>query len=500
MIIRKKPLNKMVQTNDQDMVDSSHSASMPKSSNASKLFTPRSVYSHPTLHNATSDSKNIESISRKDNSPLSPPHVVKSFFMPTNSKDASVQVGEPPLHSEQTKRQVAKVPPFPVSSPAAKPVARVSPQPQNISPPVHQTPVVNAVEEKAKVKDKIEVKSPEVEQKIPPRSPLPISSAFTLTIATTTVTPPIHSTAKTTAVVATTTSSTTLKTSPTTKIFPPESCSPQLPTSSDIPLVSEQANTNSSVTVSDTVATTTDGEMMTMKKKKKKKKKHHSTAEQSGQEDGIDVEHKKKKKKKRKEHKENDTSDEPKKKKKKKVKQEGDNNIGTWVEKEATPVESLANNLPLKPSPPLSPTISAPLSHDLPDKADKVIKENIKQKPTTPLPSKREPSLPRDTPADNSKNIEEAKVEIENKLRPFLLSYFSSGGSDCSSPTAEERELDDVHNNTITTFSTTTTSDDVFAKEQATKGVVMLIVICLFVYLFICCCFLLCGDPNSVNY
>ena len=58
MIIRKKPLNKMVQTNDQDMVDNSISASMPKLSNASKLFTPHSVYSHPTLHSTTS--KNIE--------------------------------------------------------------------------------------------------------------------------------------------------------------------------------------------------------------------------------------------------------------------------------------------------------------------------------------------------------------------------------------------------------------------------------------------------------
>ena len=491
----------MVQTNDEDMVDSSNSASMPKPSNASKLFTPRSVYSHPTLHNATSDSKNIESISKKSNSPLSPPRMVKnlSFFIPTSSKDASVQVGEPPLHSEQMKRQVAKVPPFSTSSPATKPMARVSPQPQNISPSVHQVPVMSAVEEKAKVKDKIEAKNPEVEQNNPLQSPPPISSAVAPTIATTTVTSPIHNTAKTTAVAATTTtmSSSTLKTSPTTKFFPPESCSPQLPTSSDIPLASEQANTNSSVAVSDTAATTTDGEMMTIKRKKKKKKKHHSAAEHSGQEDGIDIEHKKKKKKKRKEHKEHDTSDEPKKKKKKKVKQEDDNNLGTWVEKEATPVESLASSLPLKSPPPPSPTIFTPLSHDLQDNTNKqVVKENVKQEPTTPLPSKHELSLPRDTPAASLQNIEEAEVEVENKLRPFLLSYFSSSGSDCGSPTTEERELDDVHNNAITTPSATIISDDVFAKEQAAKGIIMLIVVYLFVYML----FFLCSDHNSVCY
>ena len=490
MIIRKKPLNKMVQTNDEDMVDSSNSASMPKSSNASKLFTPRSVYSHPTLHNATSDNKNIESISRKSNSPLSPPHMVKnlSFFIPTSSKDASVQVGEPPLHSEQMKRQVAKVPPFSTSSPATKPMARVSPQPQNTSPSVHQAPVVSAVEEKAKVKDKIEAKSPEVEQKNPLRSPPPISSAVAPTIATTTVTSPIHNTAKTIAVAAATTtmSSSTLKTSPTTKFFPPESCSPQLPTSSDIPLASEQANTNSSVAVSDTAATTTDGEMTTIKRKKKKKKKHHSAAEHSGQEDGTDIEHKKKKKKKRKEHKEHDTSDEPKKKKKKKVKQEDDNNLGTWIEKEATPVESLANSLPLKSPPPPSPTISTPLSHDLQDSINKqVVKENVKQEPNIPLPSKREPSLPKDTPAASLQSIEEAEVEVENKLRPFLLSYFSSSGSDCGSPTAEERELDDIHSNAIITPSATIISDDVFAKEQATKGTHCSLLVCLYVVFFV---------------
>ena len=463
----------MVQTNDQDTVDDNNNA-VSKSSNT--LFTPRSVYSHATIPNVTPDSKKLESVSRKSNSPLSPPHLVKNlnFFMPTNSKDAGVQVGNPPVHSEQMKRQVAKVMPFPVSPPTTKPVARVSPQPQNISPPVQQTPAVNVVEEKAKNKDKIEAESPEAERHIPLKSPPPISSSITPTVTTTTVGSPsnnITNAASTRA--ATATSSTPpLKTSPVTKSFPPKSCSPQLPTSSDAPLASEQANTNSTVSASDTAATTTDGE--TVKIKKKKKKKHHSTAEHSGQE-GVGVEHKKKKKKKqKKEHKEHDNSDEPRKKKKK-VKHA--DKEGIWIEKDTTPVAVSAKKSPLKSPVPPSPTVSTPISHDPKDTADEqVAKESVKQEPIidTPLPSKRKPSLPGNSPIP-SQNNEEAEVEIENKLRPFLLSYYSSSGSDCSSPTIEERELDDLHKAITTPPSTTTTAtDDVFTKEQCTNGMVLL--------------------------
>ena len=474
VIIRKKPLNKMVQTNDHDTVDdNSDAVSMTKSSNSSTLFTPRSVYSHTTIPNVTPDSKKLDSISRKSNSPLSPPHMVKnlSFFIPTSSKDASVQVGDPP---EQMKK-IAKVMPFPVSPPATKPVARVSPQPQNISPPVLPTPSMKVVEEKAKNKDKIEAKSPEAERHAPLKSPPPISSVITPTVAATSPSNNITNSASTRA--ATATSSTPpLKTSPVTKSFPSKSCSPQLPISSDTPLVSEQANTNSTVSASDTGATTTDGE--TVRIKKKKKKKHHSTAEHSGQEGGG-VEHKKKKKKKqKKEHKEHDNGDEPRKKKKK-VKHA--DKEGVWIEKEATPVATSAKKSPLKSPVPPSPTVTTPISHDPKDTTDEqVAKESVKEEPIidTPLPSKRRPSLPGDTPVP-SQNNEETKIEIENKLRPFLLSYYSSSGSDCSSPTIEERELDD--HKTITTSpsttatATTTTTDDVFTKEQCTKGMVMVL-------------------------
>ena len=486
MIIRKKPLNKMVQTNDHDTVDdNSDAVSMPKSSNTSTLFTPRSVYSHATIPNVTADSKNLESVSRKSNSPLSPPHMVKNlnFFIPTSSRDASVQVGDPPVLSE--KRQIAKVMPFPVSPPTTKPVARVSPQPQNISPPV---PAVNLVEEKAKNKDKIEAKSPEAERQTPLKSPPPISSVITPTTTVTSSSNNITTKVTPARAAAATMSTTPIKTSPTTKSFPSKSCSPQLPTSSDVPLASEQANTNSTVPASDTAATTTDAE--TMRIKKKKKKKHHSTVEHSGQEDGVGVEHKKKKKKKqKKEHKEHDASDEPKKKKKKKKVKLADKE-GVWVEKQTTPVVASAKRSPLKSPPPPSPTVFTPISHDPKGKADEqVAKESIKQEPVidTPLSSKRRPSLPRDSPTP-SQNNEEPEVEIENKLRPFLLSYYSSSGSDCNSPTVEERELDDLHK-TITT-PTAATTDDVFTKEQSTKGMIFNVVYLLLIFyclhVFVC--------------
>ena len=368
----------------------------------------------------------------------------------------------PPVPSE--KRQIAKVMPFPVSPPATKPVARVSPQPQNISPPV---PAMNIVEEKAKNKDKIEAKSPEAERQTPLKSPPPISSVIT---PTTTVTSSSNNITKVTparAAAAATSSTTPIKTSPTTKSFPSKSCSPQLPTSSDVPLASDQANTNSTVSTSDTAATTTDGETMRINKKKKK---HHSTVEHSGQEDGVGVEYKKKKKKKqKKEHKEHDASDEPKKKKKKVKLADKE---GVWVEKQTTPVVGSAKRSPLKSPPPPSPTVFTPISHDPKDKAgEQVAKESIKQEPVidTPLSSKCRPSLPRDSPTPLQNN-EEPKVEIENKLRPFLLSYYSSSGSDCNSPTVKERELDDLHK-TITTPNAATT-DDVFTKEQSTKGMI----------------------------
>ena len=462
----------MVQTVDHNMVnDSSDNISMPKSSSASKLFTPRSVYSHAAMPN---DSKTIESVSRKSKSPLSPPPGVKgntlNYFMPASSRDAGVQVGESPVQSEQMKRQIAKVTPFPVSPPTSKPVARVSPQPQSISPPVQQTPVVSVVEEKAKSRDKIEAKTPEADRWTPLKSPPPISSIVTPTVATTTMTSAnstVTNVTPTKTSVATTATTPTLKSSPTTKNFPPASCPAQLAKASGTPLVTEHSVTSSALSTSDT-AVTTDGEAVTAVKKKKKK--HHSTTEHSGQEDGVGVEHKKKKKKKKKEHKEHDPNEEPKKKKKK-IKHASKERV--WTEKEAMPVTAAVKS-PLKsPPPPLpvSPTVPTSSSHDLKDNKidEKLPEETVKQEPT-PVPCKREPSLPRESPAI-SQSIKKAKVEIENKLRPFLLSYYSSSGSDCSSPTMEDIELDDVQKPLpAPTAASTTVNDDVFTKEQTTKG------------------------------
>lgn len=469
----------MVQTVDHDAVDDgSDTISVSKSSSAPTLFKPRSVYSHATLPSANTDSKNHEPVSRKSNSPLSPPAVVKnSFFMPTSSRDASVQVGQPPLPSDQMRRQIAKVTPFPVSPPATKPVARVSPQPQNISPPVQQPPMVSVVEEKAKNKDKIEAKSPEAERWTPLKSPPPISSIITPTVTTTTITSASNTVtnvipAAKTSVTAAAATSPTLKTSPITKTFPSPSCSVKLPIPSNTPLAAEQPNTTSGVSTSDTVVTT-DGEMVTTTIKKKKKKKHHSTAEHSGQEDGAGAEHKKKKKKKqKKEHKEHDPNDEPRKKKKKVKHSSKDSTKDfskerVWVEKEATPVMASATKSPLKSPPTASPTVPTTSSHDPVDKIDEQVPEvSTKQEPT-PLPVKREPSLPRESPA-TLQSIKEPEVEIENKLRPFLLSYYSSSGSDCSSPTVEDRELDDLQKAIPT--PTAATPDDVFTKEQSTRG------------------------------
>lgn len=473
VIIRKKPLNKMVQTVDHSTVnDSSDNISMPKSSSTSKLFTPRSVYSHATT--MPNDSKNLESVSRKSKSPLSPPPGVKgnlfNYFMPASSRDAGVQVGESPVQSEQMKRQIAKVIPFPVSPPTSKPVARVSPQPQSISPPVQQTPAVSVVEEKAKSRDKMEAKTPEGDRWTPLKSPPAISSIVTPTIATTTVTSASNTVTNVTPTktsVASTATTPTLKSSPTTKTFPPASCPVQLAkASSGTPLVTERSVTSSALSTSDT-AVTTDSEAVPAVKKKKKKK-HHSTTEHSGQEDGVGVEHKKKKKKKKKEHKEHDPNEEPKKKKKK-VKHASKERV--WIEKEATPVTTPVKS-PLKsPLPPVSPTVPTSLSHDLKDNKvdEKLPEEPIKQEPT-PLPCKREPSLPRESPAVSQKT-KKAEVEIENKLRPFLLSYYSSSGSDCSSPTMEEdRTLDDVQKPSPVPTAASTPADDVFTKEQTIEG------------------------------
>ena len=470
VIIRKKPLSKMVQSMD---LNSSDNISMPKSSSSSTLFTPHSVYSHTTMPTVNTDSKNLESASRKSRSPLSPPPVGKgnilNYFIPASSRDASVQVGEPPVQSEQSKRQIAKVTPFPVSPPTTKPVARVSPQPQSISPPVQQTPVMSVVEEKAKNKDKIEAKSPEAERWTPLKSPPPISSVNTPTVATTTVTSASNTVTNVTPTKASVTTTSTLKSSPTTKTFSSASCPAQIPLASNTPLATEHLVTSSAISTSDTTVGT-DGEGVTAVKKKKKKK-HHSTTEYSGQEDGVGVEHKKKKKKK-KEHREHEPNEEPKKKKKK-VKHSSKERV--WKEKEGMPATTAIKS-PLKSPPPLvSPTVPTSLSHGLKDnKVDEKLPEvTVKQEPT-PLPSKREPSLPREKPTVSQKK-EKAEVKIENKLRPFLLSYFSSSGSECSSPTMEEdRELDDLQTPTPTPTAAATTADDVFTKEQAIKGNQML--------------------------
>lgn len=486
LIIRKKPINKMVQTVDHSAVDNgSNAMSIPKSSSPSTLFTPRSVYSHATLPNVNVDSKKLEPASRKNSSPLSSPPIAKTtlnFFIPTNSRDASVQVGEPP---EQLRRQIAKVTPFPVSPPAVKPVARVSPQPQNMSPPIQKPPVMSVAEEKAYNKDKIEAKSPEAEWRTPLKSPPVISSVGTPAISTTTITSASNSVTNITPTkaspLATATAPSTLKTSPTTKTFPSTSCSAQLPIPSNVSLATEQlANTISTMSVSDT-AVTTSGEIMTATTtavKKKKKKKHHSTAEHSGQEDGGGIEHKKKKKKQKKEHKDRDSNDEPKKKKKK-VKHPIKEAV--WIEKKATLDTASAIKSPLKSPPPASPAVPTASSHDPKNKINKqMAEEKVKQEPIPlpskceplplkhePLPLKREPSLPKDNPVA-SQNTEEAEVEIENKLRPFLLSYYSSSGSDCSSPTLEDRELDDPLKTLPTT--TITNTDDVFTKERSIQG------------------------------
>ena len=79
----------MVQTVDHDAVEtnSNSTTSLPKSSNTSTIFTPRSVHSHTTMPTVTADSKKLENVSRKSNSPLSPPPVMKNsifnYFIPT---------------------------------------------------------------------------------------------------------------------------------------------------------------------------------------------------------------------------------------------------------------------------------------------------------------------------------------------------------------------------------------------------------------------------------
>ena len=501
MIIRKRPINKMVPADINMDDEAATPPSLPKtSSNSSALFKPRSVYTAKPSASVPPQEDKLESVTQKNNSPVSPSQPVMKnksildYLVLTNSKDASVQVGQSSAPSEQLKK-VAKVTPITISPPASKPVARVSPHPQNVSPP-HQPTLVNTTEDiKAKgnsprnvIKDNWKAMSPPVEPRrsVPQEStPIPV--------------PPINST---TTVMSPTSSSITnvlptMATSPTPVVASPTAMrspkiehspvithspvpvhspspvvspqvptfSPQLPMASSMPFNKERTSVVSSTAVSGTPGTpATDSELFKSEKKKRKKKKHHhSQTEESSQDDNASEQKVKKKKLKKLRKEQRDSSEEQKKKKKAKF--SSFSTEGVWVEREISPIPK-ATTAPAKiltPPPQRAPptNVVSPTVHSIPVIINSKISEPVKEHVQN-IPCSKEPKSPKHK--THSKVVKNKKVsladEVENKLRPFLLSYYSSSESTCSSPTMEEPEPVD---NKILTPSI----DDVFSKEQA---------------------------------
>jgi len=481
-------------------------SSLPKtSSNSSTLFKPRSVYTStkPSASVPPQDDK-LESNAKKSSSPVSPSQSVMKnksildYLVLTTSKDASVQVGQSSAPSEQLKK-VAKVTPMTISPPASKPIARVSPHPQNVSPS-HQPTLVNTTEDvKTKgnsprniIKDNWKTMSPPADPRrsVPQEStPIPVSP---ITSTTTVMSPTCSNITNVLPTMATSpipvvSSPTTIRSpkmehspvitrspvplhSPSPVVSPQiPTFSPQLPMASSIPFNKEHSSAVSSTAIGATPGTpATDSELIKSEKKKHKKKKHHhSQPEESNQNDNVG-EQKLKKKKLKKLHKEQRDSSEEQKKKRK-AKYSSSSTEGIWVEREISPITQAAVVAPTKllsPPPQRAPPTNAfsPTVQSIPATIKSKISEPDEEHIQN-IPCSKEPKSPKNKTHAKKvvKKKKKASVsdEVENKLRPFLLSYYSSSDSTCSSPTMDE--LEPVSNKNLIP-----SIDDVFSKEQTT--------------------------------
>jgi len=470
--------------------------SLPKmSSNSSTLFKPRSVYTaKPSAAVPPQDDK-LESVTRKSSSPVSPSQPVMKnksildFLVLTNSKDASVQVGESSAPPEQLKK-VAKVTPITKSPPASKPIARVSPHPQKISSPPQPTLLNTAEEIKAKgnsprnaVNDSWKAMSPPVEPRrlvpqdstpitVPPTTPAAAKSSTCSSVPN--VLPTMA--ASPTPVVAspTATRSPKLEHSPVITHSPAPIHSPSPVVSPQVPTFSPQLpkasgmlfNTEHSSTMSSVGGTpATDCELVkTEKKKHKKKKRHHSQTEESSQDDNVSEQKLKKKKLKKIRKEQRDSSEEWRKKKK--AKYSSSNIEGIWVEKEIspTPKAAIAPTKVLSSPPQRAPptNVVSPAVRSIPVVVNSTISEPVEEHVQI-IPCSKEPKSPKHK--THSKVVKRKKVssaeEAENKLRPFLLSYYSSSDSACSSPPNMEGEPEPDDTKVLPP-----STDDVFFKEQ----------------------------------
>jgi len=472
---------------------------LPKtSSNSSTLFKPRSVYTAKPSASVPPQEDKLESVTRKSSSPVSPSQPVlrnKSildYLVLTTSKDASVQVGQSSAPSEQLKK-VAKVTPMTISPPASKPVARVSPHPQNVSP-LRQPTLVNTTEDvKANgnlprnvVKDNWKATSPPAE---PRRSVSQESTVPPITPTTTVMSPTCSNVNNVLPTMATSpipvvTSPTAIRSpkmehspvithssvpihSPSPVVSPQvPTFSPQLPMASSMPFNKVHSSAVPSTAVSGTPGTpATDSELIKSEKKKhRKKKRYHSQTEESSQDDSVSEQKIKKKKLKKVRKEQRDSSEE--RKKKRKAKCSSSSAEGIWVEREILPMQKAAVTAPAKlisPPPQRAPPTNmvSPTVQSIPVIINSKIREPVKEHAQN-IPCSKEPKSPKHK-THSKKVLKKKRVrsseEVENKLRPFLLSYYSSSDSTCSSPTMEE--LEPVDNKILTP-----SIDDVFAKEQ----------------------------------